>query len=84
MSIQISIQKWGNSAAIRLPSAVLAQLDLRPGDKLTAEIRDGGLVLAPSRKHYTLDELLAQCDAAAEVGEWEGWTDMPPAGDEAW
>lgn len=84
MSIQISIQKWGNSAAIRLPAAVLAQLDLQPGDKLTAEIRDGGLVLAPARKRYTLGELLAQCDAGVEVEEWEGWRAMPPVGDEVW
>jgi antitoxin ChpS len=46
---------------------------------------DGGrLVVEPTRSpQYTLDELLAQCDASAEFSDEErAWLDEPPVGSE--
>jgi antitoxin ChpS len=74
--MELSIQKWGNSAAVRLPAALLRQLGVAPGDKLHAEMQQEALVLRPARKQYSLSELMAQCDlsapAPAEIAEWEG------------
>ena len=47
MAIEFAIQKWGNSAAIRLPAPVLAQLNLHLSDKVTAKLCNEGLMLMP-------------------------------------
>ncbi len=36
----MQVAKWGNSLAVRLPSAVVTSLDLKPGDQI--EIRIAG------------------------------------------
>lgn len=83
--MELSIQKWGNSAAVRLPSALLSQLGVAPGDKLSAEMQAEGLVLRPARKNYSLADLMAQCDLKApppaDTGDWES---AQPAGNEVW
>jgi antitoxin MazE len=59
--MKVQIAKWGNSAAIRLPKAVLELLDVRPGSEFEASIEGKTLRLAPVRKRYpTLDELVAE------------------------
>ncbi len=47
--MELSIQKWGNSAAVRLPTALLDQLKLVLGDKLSVDIRPEGVMLLPIR-----------------------------------
>ena len=59
---QVEIQKWGNSAAIRLNKGLLQQLSCGVGSKFEAIIQDGGVFLKPIKNpEYTLDELLATC-----------------------
>jgi len=83
--MELAIQKWGNSAAVRLPAALLRQLGVAPGDKLSAEMQQGALVLRAARKQYSLAELMAQCDlnapAPAESIEWENGRAV---GNEVW
>ncbi|MGH8854638.1 MAG: AbrB/MazE/SpoVT family DNA-binding domain-containing protein [Telluria sp.] len=83
--MELSIQKWGNSAAVRLPSTLLSQLGVALGEKLSADMQQGGLVLRPARKTYSLADLMAQCDlkAAPPVGV-EGWEGAQPVGQEVW
>ena len=85
MAIELSIQKLGNSAAIRLPAPLLSQLNLHLGDKVTAKICNEGLMLIPVKKRYSLDELLAQCDTQAQPPQdVAAWLDAPAVGDEIW
>jgi antitoxin ChpS len=83
--MELSIQKWGNSAAVRLPSTLLSQLGVALGDKLSAHMQPEGLVLRPARKAYSLNDLMAQCDLKApppvDVEAWEG---TKPVGQEIW
>lgn len=83
--MELSIQKWGNSAAVRLPSALLTQLKVVLGDKLAVEIRPEGVLLTPTRRPYSLSDLVAQCDMSApmpsDLGAWQG---ANPVGREAW
>lgn len=82
--MKLSIQKWGNSAAVRLPAALLDQLGIAAGDQLEVEIRPDGLMLKRARPRYLLAELLAQCDARLPTAEdMEGWEDASAAGKEA-
>ncbi|MDR5839144.1 AbrB/MazE/SpoVT family DNA-binding domain-containing protein [Caballeronia sp. LZ034LL] len=83
--MELSIQKWGNSAAVRLPAALLEQVHLALGDKLVVEIRPEGIMLAPARPKYSLDQLIAQCDTKAPLPEdLADWSNIKPAGREAW
>lgn len=83
--MELSIQKWGNSAAVRLPSTLLSQLGVALGDKLSADMRPDGLVLRPARKAYSLADLMAQCDlTAAPPLDVEAWEGTKPVGQEVW
>lgn len=83
--MELSIQKWGNSAAVRLPAALLDQLDLELGDKLAVDVRSEGMMLKPSRRAYTLESLLAQCDPEGPVdAEAVAWEAASTNGREVW
>lgn len=56
--MQVEVQKWGNSAAVRLPAPVLRDAGIVLGQALELTVEDGKLVLAPA-KEYTLEELVA-------------------------
>jgi antitoxin MazE len=53
----VAIAKWGHSAALRLPKALLNQLSLKIGDQVELAVRDGQLVIEPSKP--SLDQLLS-------------------------
>ncbi|MGR3722625.1 AbrB/MazE/SpoVT family DNA-binding domain-containing protein [Abyssibius alkaniclasticus] len=78
--MQLSISKWGNSLALRLPRHLVREARLAEGAKVTLETRDGSLVVTPVRKKFKLSELLADYNKSesAEV-DWG-----KQEGDEAW
>ena len=83
--MELAIQKWGNSAAVRLPSTLLSQLGVVLGDKLSADMRPDGLVLRPARKTYSLADLMAQCDLKAPPpADVPAWESTRPVGQEIW
>ena len=83
--MELSVQKWGNSAAVRLPTELLAILKVSLGDKLSVNVRSEGVLLKAARPAYSLDDLVAQCDlSAAEPADLEAWTNLKPVGREAW
>jgi antitoxin component of MazEF toxin-antitoxin module len=59
--MRLSIQKWGNSASVRIPAALLAQIGATIGTELSVAITHDGLLLRPekSRKQYKLADLVA-------------------------
>lgn len=76
----LRLQKWGNSAAVRLPAHLLTALNAKIGDALDVEIRNGELLIRPV-KRYRLSDLLAEMES--EPPRVEGWETMPPKGEEA-
>lgn len=83
--MEVKIQQWGNSAAIRLPANVLKQMSLVSGDVLVLDVSTDVMTLKPakSRLHYRLADLMAQCDLdAAEPEELSDWNAMQPTGRE--
>lgn len=42
-----TIQKWGNSQAIRLPKAILEMAKLNENDKVEIKVQDGNLIISP-------------------------------------
>lgn len=79
-----NLRKVGGSVMMVVPPALLDQLHLQAGAKVGLAIDNGRLVVDPQpRPRYTLNELLAQCDASAKVtGEDRAWLNDAPQGDE--
>ena len=57
--MNVEIQKWGNSGAIRLPATIMKQMNVALGDQLDLTAEDGRIVLVPAAREYRLDELVA-------------------------
>jgi antitoxin ChpS len=79
-----NLRKVGGSIMLAVPPAILDLLHLRAGATVGLVVDHDRLVVEPTlRPHYSLDELLAQCDASAEVSaEDRTWLDSKPVGSE--
>jgi antitoxin MazE len=76
------IRKWGNSPALRLPSAVLKEAGYTLEQKVELVVSRGRIVIQPSDKMaYHLDDLLAGITDANAHGEFSFGE---PLGKEAW
>ena len=54
-----TIQKWGNSLALRIPKALARDTHLENGSVVNLAVREGRVVIEPARKtKYRLDDLL--------------------------
>jgi antitoxin ChpS len=77
------LRKVGGSVMLAVPPAVLDLLNLQAGAMVGVAVDGGRLVIEPHRSKYTLDELLAQCDASAELtSEDQDWLAERPVGTE--
>ena len=55
-----TIQKWGNSLAVRIPRAFTHEAQVAPGTRVDLSMVDGKIVIDPhSANEYSLDDLLA-------------------------
>lgn len=79
-----NLRKVGGSIMLAVPPAILDLLNLHAGTTVGLAVDHGRLVIEPTlRPRYSLDELLAQCDASAEVSaEERAWLDSKPVGKE--
>jgi len=81
--MELLIQKWSNSAAVRLPPELLSMLKASLGDKLSVHVRPDGVLLKAKRPTYALADLVSQCDLAAqESADMAVWEGIRPVGRE--
>ena len=81
-----TVKKWGNSAAIRIPAAVLEAAHVDLDQVVDVREEAGRIVIEPvrTRPRYTLSELVAQCNPRKRLSREEReWIDAPPVGREA-
>ncbi len=76
-----TIQKWGNSQAVRIPKAVLEKAGLRENDRVEVKVENGNLLITPVNKHLTLQERSAGYEGDYRPVEWDTGK---PAGKEVW
>lgn len=78
------LKKVGGSVMLAVPPAVLKTLGLSTDSEVGMTIENGCLIIEPQKRpHYSLEELLAQCDPHAEISEEDRqWIDEPAAGKE--
>lgn len=69
---------------LAVPPAILDILQLKSGDRVSMAVDTGRLIIEPLRgKKYSLEELLAQCDASAPLSDEDStWTGSRPVGRE--
>jgi antitoxin ChpS len=68
-----------------IPKSILASLGLEPNAQVGLSVSDGKLIVEPRpRPHYTLADLVAQCDQEApKTDEDRAWLEAKPMGREA-
>jgi antitoxin MazE len=76
-----TIQRWGNSLAVRIPKPFALQTDLSENSEVDISLEGGRIVVSPATKEWKLDDLLSgitKRNAHKEIS----WGDR--AGGEAW
>ena len=83
MNITQTLQKWGNSAGVRLPKKVIEAAHLQLNDPLEVTIKGKSIILTPAKKKppITLQALLSGVKPEDVSGEYN-WGE--PAGKELW
>ncbi len=76
-----TIQRWGNSQAIRLPKAAIEKAGLQENDRVEIRVENGHLLIVPVKKHLTLKERAAGYKGDYRPVEWDIGK---PEGKEIW
>lgn len=76
-----TIQKWGNSLALRIPAAMAKQIQVAAGDDVEFRVAEGGFFVRPARPRYRLADLVRRIKPPGRHAE-TGWG--PAQGREVW
>ena len=80
--MEISIQKWGNSLALRIPQALAKEAHLTRGGKAELRLTRGNLVIMPlAQKRWALKALLSGVTKKNLPAEFKT---SGPVGRESW
>ena len=85
--MQMTIKKWGNSLATRIPKAVVDSIGLHLNQEVEIEAVNGKIIITPAKTiEYNLEELLRQCkpETMALSLEDQEWINSQPLGKEVW
>lgn len=84
--MHMTIKKWGNSLATRIPKAVAESIDLHLNQAVDIEAINGKIIITPikKKKEYKLAELLSQCKPGPMklTKEDQEWLNAEPVGKE--
>ena len=79
--MRVTIKKWGNSASVRIPAAIMQAARLGLDDAVDVREEEGRIIIDPVRpRDYDLERLLAGITSENQHGEI-GFG--PPVGKEA-
>lgn len=76
-----TIQRWGNSLAVRIPKPFALQASLEENSEVDISVEGDRIVVSPATKEWKLEELLAGITRRNSHAETT-WGDE--AGGEAW
>ncbi len=72
-----TVQRWGNSLAVRIPAVLAGQLDVTDGAQVELTVRNGELVVRPlKREKLSLRDLLKNCKPSQLHGEIDFGEDL--------
>jgi antitoxin MazE len=83
MTLTQSLQKWGNSAGVRLPKKVIEEAHLKLDEPLEITVKGKSVILTPvtKLKKVNLDDMLKGVTPADVGGEYDWGL---PIGKEVW
>lgn len=71
---EVTVSRWGNSLALRLPKNIVADQCLKDGDLVSVTTVDGSIIIKKMRKikRYSLEEALGKCEEGVqfEAFDW--------------
>jgi len=76
-----TIQRWGNSLAIRIPKAFAAQAQLNENSGVEISVEGDRIVVTAARREWMLDELVPKITSSNQHSEIQ-WGDR--TGKEGW
>jgi antitoxin MazE len=80
--MRVTVKKWGNSAAVRIPAAVMQAVHLDLDEVVDVNEESGRIVIEPTRqKTWNLDELLR---GITRKNRHEAVDFGPAVGEEIW
>ncbi len=72
-----TVQKWGNSLAVRIPAVLAGQLEVGDGAEVELSVRNGELVVRPVKtQKLSLRDLLKNCKPSQLHGETDFGEDV--------
>ena len=79
--MRVLVNKWGNSASVRIPTGIMEAARIELDDPVDVREENGRIVIEPIRQEYTLTQLLEgvtpeNIHAEVDFGE--------PMGKESW
>jgi antitoxin component of MazEF toxin-antitoxin module len=54
---QLTVGRWGNNLAVRLPGEVVQGVGLSEGERVEIEVRENEIVIRRAAPHFTLKDL---------------------------
>ena len=81
-SMVTQVVKWGNSQGIRIPKAVMEEMDLHINDLFDICIRDGQIILEKTFRHKSLEERAEPYGGV--LGPYDSFDWGEPKGREIW
>lgn len=79
--MKVRVSRWGNSLAVRLPKAAVAELGLSEGGEMDLTVEEGTARLKPlaRRPHPKLADLVAEMERLGSENEppFEDWGILP-------
>src|SRR5690606_28022209 len=75
--VMATIQKWGNSLAVRIPAHLATQIDVHEGSEVEVLAEQGAIVVVPRvKKKFRLADLLRNCKPSQLHGEVDFGSDV--------
>ena len=80
--MRAKVQKWGNSLAVRIPTAFVKEAKLAYGSDIEISVEDGRIVILPApRPQFRLEDLL---DSVSDDNRHGETSTGDPVGGEVW
>jgi antitoxin MazE len=76
--VRVTVGRWGNNLAVRLPGEIADAIRLRDGDRVDIEARDRDLVIRRAERRCSLADLFRDKTPEAWRAEYAGAYDWGP------
>ena len=69
--MNVTIKKWGNSQAIRLPKSITESLNIKENENVEIKVRNDEIIIKKTRRHRSFEERMAGYDGNYDFAEMD-------------